>query len=159
MTVRGWVRAWAPAILWASLIWGFSTQSFSAENTASAIEQILRWIHPSVTRNTIGLLNYAARKSAHFIEFLVFCLLLFRGLRGEGKGWRWTWALGAFAAAAGYAALDEIHQSFVAGRTASPYDSLLDSTGALMAMIACWLWSRRKLQRAAATPPAIDVLP
>jgi len=38
--------------------------------------------------------------------------------------------LTALFCAAGYSALDEIHQAFVASRTASPYDSLLDSIGA-----------------------------
>jgi len=42
----------------------------------------------------------------------------------------------------GYSVLDEIHQAFVASRTASPYDSLLDSAGAFAAFAVLWLWFR-----------------
>jgi len=46
--------------------------------------------------------------------------------------------------AAGYASLDEFHQSFVASRTASPWDALLDTTGAAAAQVVLWLWHLRK---------------
>ncbi len=72
----------------------------------------------------------------------MFCLLLYRGFRAERRGWRWTWGLAALFCAAGYSVLDEIHQAFVASRTASAYDSLLDSTGAFVAVAALWLWFR-----------------
>jgi len=42
-----------------------------------------------------------------------------------------------------YAALDEFHQSFVASRTASPWDALLDTVGAGAAQFVLWLWSGR----------------
>jgi VanZ family protein len=44
--------------------------------------------------------------------------------------------------ASSYSALDEIHQAFVASRQASPYDSLIDSIGALVAIIALWTFFR-----------------
>jgi VanZ family protein len=158
MIVRGWVRAWIPVIVWGGVIWILSTQPFSAAHTSKVIEGILRWMDPAVTHRQIYLADYAARKSAHVVEYFVFCLLLFRGVRGSNRGWRWTWALAAFATAAGYAVLDEIHQAFVPSRGPSPYDSLLDSAGALAAMIVCWLWLRRKSKKASTGPPAMDTL-
>ncbi len=44
--------------------------------------------------------------------------------------------------AAGYGALDEVHQIFVASRQASPYDAMIDAAGALFAVVAIWLWFR-----------------
>ncbi len=85
---------------------------------------------------------YGLRKSAHFTEYFLFCMLIYRGARGGRTGWRWTWGLAAFSVAAGYSALDEIHQAFVASRHASPYDSMIDSTGALFAITVLWLWFR-----------------
>jgi len=105
-------------------------------------EPILRWLVPSLTEDQFSTIHHFVRKSAHVTEYFVFCLLLYRGVRGDRKGWRWTWGLGALFCAAGYSVLDEIHQAFVASRTASGYDSLLDSMGALAAFGALWMWFR-----------------
>ena len=150
--MRGWLRVWLPAILWAALIFIFSTSYFSAENTQAVFEKVLHTLFPSLSSEAVHLLNHYIRKTAHFSEYFVLWPLLFRGFRGAQKGWRWTWALAAFALAAGYSALDEFHQSFVSKRAASVYDSLLDSTGALAAMIVAWLWTQRRRQRSARAP-------
>jgi len=105
-------------------------------------EPILRWLVPSLTEDQFSTIHRFIRKSAHVTEYFVFCLLLYRGVRGDRKGWRWTWGLAALFCAAGYSVLDEIHQAFVASRTASGYDSLLDSMGALAAFGALWMWLR-----------------
>jgi VanZ family protein len=142
-----WLWAWLPAILWAVVIFSMSTDTFSSEHTASFIEPILRWIVPTLTGEEFELIHHVIRKIAHFAEYFVFCLLLYRGMGTGRKGWRWTWGLGALFVAAGYSALDEIHQAFVASRTASPYDSLLDSVGAFFAIAALWLWFRMRRAR------------
>ncbi len=133
--VPAWLRSWWPALLWAAVIFAFSTDTFSAAHTGSIIEPALRWLFPSLSRHQIHEMHYFIRKIAHFTEYFVFYLFLFRGARGDRKAWRWTWALLALSIAAGYAALDEIHQAFVASRTASPWDSFLDSIGASVAFV------------------------
>jgi VanZ family protein len=140
--VPAWLRAWWPAFLWAGVIFTLSTDTFSATNTGSIIEPILRWLFHAMTRHQIHVIHYAIRKAAHFSEYFVFYLLLYRGVRGDRKGWRWTWALAALSIAAGYSALDEIHQAFVISRTASPWDSFLDSIGAFVAFFLLFLFSR-----------------
>jgi VanZ family protein len=97
---------------------------------------------PHLSEDQFDFIHHIIRKSAHFIEYFIFCLLIYRGVRGGRKGWRWTWGLAALSVAAGYSIMDEIHQAFVASRTASPYDSLLDSIGAFFACAALWLWFR-----------------
>ena len=138
----GWLRAWWPAIAWACVIFIMSTDTFSARHTARFFEPILRWLIPSLTRAQFALIHHIIRKMAHVTEYFMFSLLLYRGVRGAGRGWRWTWGLAAFSIAAGYGALDEIHQLFVASREASPYDAMIDATGALFAVAAVWLWFR-----------------
>jgi len=140
--VPAWLHAWWPALLWAGFIFSMSTDTFSAEHTASVLEPILRWMVHSLTEDRFSRIHFFIRKSAHFTEYFVFCLLLYRGVRGERKGWRWTWGVAALSCAAGYSVLDEIHQAFVASRTASPYDSLLDSIGAFAAFVVLWMWFR-----------------
>ena len=137
-----WLRAWWPALVWAGVIFSLSTDTFSSEHTASVIEPMLRWVVRSLTEEQFEAIHHLIRKSAHFTEYFIFCLLLYRGVRLGRAGWRWTWGAAALSCAAGYSALDEIHQAFVASRTASAYDSLLDSTGAFAAFAMLWLWFR-----------------
>ena len=91
-------------------------------------------------------MHFFIRKSAHFTEYFVFSLLLFRALKEKDQRWRLRWAIWALAIAAGYSALDEFHQSFVPSRTASPWDSLLDTTGAAAAQLALGLWAWIRLR-------------
>jgi len=157
--VPAWVRAWWPVVLWACFIFTMSTDTFSSEHTGSVLRPILLWLVPSLTASQFELIHHLIRKCAHFTEYFIFCLLLYRGMRGDRKGWRWTWGLAALFCAAGYSALDEIHQAFVASRTASPYDSLLDSTGAFAALVALWIWFRRRRSAGEAKIAAGDAPP
>ena len=140
--MSGFFRTWWPALLWAVLIFFLSTDEFSAEHTGTFLYPIFHWIIPSLTIEQFLPIHHLIRKAAHFTEYFVFYLLLFRGARGSRTGWRWTWALAALSIAAGYSALDEVHQAFVASRTASPWDSLLDSVGAFAASLAIFVWYR-----------------
>jgi VanZ family protein len=144
LLVPAWLRAWAPALVWSIVIFIMSTDSFSAQHTAVFIERILRWFKPDLTAHQFLVIHHYIRKAAHFSEYFVFCLLLYRGVRRGRPGWRWSWALVALFIASSYSALDEIHQAFVASRQASPYDSLVDSTGALFAIIVLWVLLRSR---------------
>ena len=128
-----------------------STDAFSPEHTGSVLQRILHWIDPSITAAQFKIIHHFTRKTAHFSEYFVFCLLLYRGFRGARAGWRWTWGVAAFFLAAAYSALDEIHQAFVASRHASPYDSMIDSTGAFLAMLFLWLWFRSRQRQLVAS--------
>ena len=142
--MRGWdrLKQWLPAILWASLISLASTDTFSESHTSSVIDPILHWLFPGAGPETLEFMQFLIRKSAHFTEYFVFSVLLLRALKEKNQRWRLRWAIWALFIAAGYSALDEFHQSFVASRTASPWDSLLDTTGAAAAQIVLGLWAR-----------------
>jgi len=121
-----------------------STDTFSADHTKWFFEPILRWLIPGLAQSQYDPIHHVIRKCAHFSEYFVFLLLLYRALRGRQSGWRWMWGLSALFIAAGYSLLDEVHQAFVVSRTASVYDSLLDSVGAFVALAVLWLWFRRR---------------
>jgi VanZ family protein len=152
-----WLYAWWPALLWAAVIFSMSTDTFSSEHTASIFTPIVKWLHPSVTEYGLDLVNHVMRKMAHFTEYFVFGLFLYRGVREGRPGWRWTWGLSAWFVAAIYACLDEVHQAFVASRTASPYDSLLDSIGALFAVIVLWIYFNFPKRTEPAANPTVPV--
>ena len=85
------------------------------------------------------------RKSAHMLEFgslgaLIYCFLL------TWRGGTYVKYLSAIAATLLYAATDEIHQIFVAGRHGAFKDVLIDTLGALIActliLIVCFFFRK-----------------
>jgi len=128
-----WLRWWWPALVWAACSVAFSTDVLSTEHTSRIIIPILHWLFPQLAARKLEMLHHYMRKAAHLFEFFVLSLLLVRGIRGERRGWKVSWAVTAVAIAAGWAALDELHQAFVPSRGASMRDVLIDVTGAVLA--------------------------
>ena len=124
------LRFWAPVALWAGIISGFSTGLFTGENTGSIIIPLLRWLLPHAHPATLAQLHMMIRKGAHFVEYLILSVLLFRALRRSSPRTRMSAAVTAIAIAGLYSIGDEFHQSFVPGRTAAASDCLLDVSGA-----------------------------
>ena len=87
----------------------------------------------------LGTLDFILRKLGHATVFGALCGLWYWALepRLEPRN-----ALGAAAViAVGYAISDEVHQSYVAGRTGSPVDVAIDSAGVLAAMALIRWWA------------------
>jgi VanZ family protein len=135
-----WLKRWWPAIVWAIAISGFSTGAFTSENTSRFIIPVLRFLLPHASVDTLAFLHHIIRKCAHFTEYFIFSLLVLRGFRAAEKGTRLRWALLTVLIVAGYASLDEFHQSFVPGRTPALTDVLIDTIGGAAAQFAAWLW-------------------
>ena len=115
---------WMPVLLWALIIFSFSTSYFSAENTSKFIDPILRLLMPGASATTIAFGHAVVRKAAHFTNYAILFWLLISGpLRARPYL--------AFGLCMFYALLDEGHQLFVPNRGPSLYDVALDSTGAL----------------------------
>ena len=90
----------------------------------------------------IDRFEHAVRKLAHFCEYaalgfvLTLCFFEFPKLGGTAH----NAIMCAVAVCCVYAISDEIHQMFVAGRTAKVTDMLIDTAGAALAsLIATWL--------------------
>ena len=81
----------------------------------------------------LGWIDLAGRKLIHFAEYALLCFLWWRPLARLTSPSRA--ALFAFLIASGYAATDELHQSFVDGRHGTPVDWAIDSAGAAAAAI------------------------
>ena len=137
------IRRWGPVLVWAAVIWTFSTQWFTSANTAGIIEPALHWLFPSLTPATLDFIHHIIRKCGHLTEYFIFGLLVLRAIRGGSPRLRLAWALAAIGTAAVYASLDEFHQSFVPGRTASVYDVMLDTAGGTLAIIVAALFALR----------------
>ena len=134
---------WLPPILWMAAIFFFSTDGFSGQNTGSVLFNVVHRFFLNVTPEQLAPLHHFIRKTAHFTEYAILALLLFRAFRGGAlSSWRSKWAVQALMLVAIYALLDEYHQTFTRTRGGSVYDSLIDFSGALTAMIFLW-WKRR----------------
>jgi VanZ family protein len=81
----------------------------------------------------LGVVDLVGRKLVHMIEYGLLWLLWLRAL-----GWRAPWV--AAAIAIGYAATDELHQTFVDGRQGHPRDVAIDALGVALAAL---LWRQR----------------
>jgi VanZ family protein len=138
-----WLARWWPAVSWAVVISSFSTGAFTAENTSRIIIPVLHWLFPHASANSLLLMHHIVRKCGHFAEYFILSLLILRGIRGGRREMRLAWVFAAIVLVAGYASLDEFHQSFVPGRTAAVSDVLLDTTGgaaaqAIAALMLLW---------------------
>jgi VanZ family protein len=148
-----WLARWWPVLVWAVIISYFSTDTFTSDKTESIFIPILHWLLPKASYPTLLTIHYYIRKSAHFVEYFVFSLLVLRAIRGGRHKTRLAWALAAIGIVAGYAALDEFHQSFVPGRTAAVSDVLLDTTGgtaaqAIAGLVLLWGHVRERQKKA-----------
>ena len=123
MRPGGRLAAWLPVIGWAALIFAFSAQ-------------------PNLRFVPDAGLDFVVRKAGHIGVFGILALLLWRALAGT-TAWRrpWAWAL---ALAVLYAATDEFHQGFVAGRHESAVDVGIDAAGAIIAVAAVGLLRSRR---------------
>ena len=108
------ISLWAPVIVWAGVIFAFSTI-------------------PSLGTG-LGTWDLVLRKLAHGAEFAVLGALLFRATR--------SWPLALIVGSA-YAVTDEVHQMFVDGRVGSPVDWAVDTAGAGIGIVLYLLWRRR----------------
>jgi VanZ family protein len=135
-----WFNRWWPAWLCALAISGFSTGHFSSEHTSRIIIPILRFLLPHASTATLELLHHIIRKCAHFTEYFVLSMLILRAIRAGEKGTHLRWALITILIVAGYASLDEYHQSFVPGRQAAVHDVLIDTSGGITAQIVASLF-------------------
>lgn len=114
-----------------------STDLLSAEHTSRFIGPFLRWLAPDVSDATVASVQLVVRKCAHLTEYAILAALLFRAFRQSRRRLGRALAMSFFIAAV-YAGLDEFHQSFVASRTGSPWDVLIDCAGALAGVLIYW---------------------
>ena len=122
-TRRSLLLGWLPLVTWAALIFALSAQ-------------------PNLRFAPDAGLDFVVRKLGHMGVFGILALLLWRAL-AVTTAWRRQWAW-AFAFTVLYAASDELHQGFVAGRHPSATDVGIDATGALIALVALgFIRSRR----------------
>jgi VanZ family protein len=147
--MKSFLKYWLPVFVWLALIFIGSTDLLAAAQTTRMIGPLLHWLKPDISAETIAQVQFFVRKAAHLTEYAVLATLLWRALRlGTRLQWKMSILTMSILSACGiFAASDEFHQSFVASRTASRFDVLIDIAGALTALAFCWMFARRKSER------------
>jgi VanZ family protein len=114
MTRSRVLTMWLPVVVWAAVIFAFSSI-------------------PGLSTG-LGTWDTVLRKGAHMTEYAVLGVLLYRAFAREAP---------ALATGIAYAATDEFHQHFVRGRSASPVDVAIDAVGVALGMLV-WLRLQRR---------------
>jgi VanZ family protein len=108
-------RLWLPVVLWAGVIFAFSSI-------------------PSLGTG-LGGWDLVLRKLAHGAEFAILAVLLYRAVRSIPA---------ALVLASAYAVTDEFHQTFVSGREGAVADWAIDTGGAAVGLALAAAWRRRR---------------
>jgi VanZ family protein len=149
MKFNQYLRFWVPVIVVMAFIFLMSTGTFSSENTTLVFGPLLQFLMPNISSQMVDLIHDVIRKCAHVGEYFILGAVLFRAFRGGSQDTRvWHWVSYSVLLAVLYAASDELHQSFVATRTASSTDVAIDSAGAVLAQIVCVLAYFRNVKQA-----------
>ena len=133
---RAFLSRYVPLLLWMAFISFASTGNFSAGNTSRIIGPLVLWLFPDTTPETLLVIHGVTRKLAHLSEYALLGILAARAFRGSPRAWlRERWFLVSLSLIVVYALLDEYHQTFIPSRTGTIYDSLIDMTGGLTALL------------------------
>ena len=144
--MRPFLKYWLPPLIWLSFIFIGSTDVLSAEQTSRFLVPFLRWLKPDISAEALLRIHFLLRKLGHITEYAILAALLWRALRaGTNLHAKVSILfLAASTACAFFAATDEFHQSFVPSRTGAVGDVLIDICGALVGLLICLRWSRRR---------------
>lgn len=135
---RGRLWRYAPLILWIIVIFTASSNIGSMANTSRIIRPLLLWLIPDISEVSLTVVHGYIRKLAHFTFYFILGITAARAFFFTSKTrLRRFWFPAALLLVVIIAALDETNQSFLASRTSSIYDVLLDTAGGLTAL-AIW---------------------
>ena len=152
--LKFWISAWLPVLIGVAVIMLESTEWFGSNHTSHPLRLLWEAIFGPVANAHWDTIHGLIRKSGHFIGY---------GLIGVAwlRAWWMTLPHSHFLedtflsllGTALVASLDELHQSYLPNRTGSPWDVLLDCTGALMLQLIVYISLRlfrpKRLARAA----------
>jgi VanZ family protein len=153
-TLGHWVYVWLPVVIGIAVIVIESTEFFGADHTSGPLRKLYEALFGHVSNARWENIHHYIRKSGHFIGYGLI------GLAWLRAWWmtlpRSSFLPDAFLALLGtalVASCDEWHQTFLPNRTGTPWDVLLDCTGAITLQLIVYIFMRtfrpKRLARAA----------
>lgn len=136
------ILAWFLVLACMALIFSFSHQpgEKSAEISGEVTEIIIQTVEKITPKAEVDKDTFhgTLRKSAHFFAYFLLGLLMINALRASNKkghrGLLWALILCVL-----YAITDEVHQTFIPGRSGEISDVILDSVGSSVGIGLYWL--------------------
>ena len=122
-----------------------SSDHGSMPATSRFVRPLLEFIFPTAPEEVLQIYHGYVRKAAHFTEYAIlafFALRAFLDSRVESVK-KLRYVLPIFLVAA-IAVMDELNQSFLASRTGSVWDVLLDISGGLAMVLFLWAANLRR---------------
>ncbi len=131
---------WLPALLWYAVIFFFSAQTGTESSAVSdaVLTDFFRLDLAHTSWDLFLLLSFLVRKGAHAFVYFVQTGLLLLPLWPLLKSPKVRTAV-ALGGCALLAALDEIHQLFVPGRSGKLSDVIIDTLGGVCFLLCLWL--------------------
>jgi len=141
--LKFWLSAWLPVAVGVGVIMLESTDCFGSDHTSHPLRRLWEALFGPVSNVSWELIHHLIRKCGHFF-----------GYGFIGLAWLRAWWMtlphshfleDTFLALLGtslVASLDELHQSYLPNRTGSPWDILLDCTGALTLQLIVYIYLR-----------------
>ena len=129
---------WLAPFIWMAIIFWFSTDRFSGQETGSRFEMIIDWVAPWLGDVVRSSLHFLVRKLGHLTEYAILAVLWQRAF--GSREWRGrlnhprSQSLLILLLVAGYALVDEWHQTFTAYRSGSLTDCLIDFAGGVIGL-------------------------
>jgi VanZ family protein len=138
---------WTPVAVFMALIFIGSTDLLSGQSTGRFLIPLIKFFLPVADDSTVSMIRFLIRKAGHVTEYAVLTALIWQAMTfgrasAPARLWEPKRAFLAWTLSTAYAASDEFHQSFVPSRGASPVDVLIDSAGALLALVVIFLVCR-----------------
>jgi len=146
------LSVWLPVVFAVSVIAVESTDTFSANHTSNWLRPIVQHLVGPMQDNAWETFHHYLRKTGHFVGYGLVSLSFLRAWlhtiaeqRTKSPfSLRLESCVRAVISTAIVASCDEIHQSTIPSRTGTPYDVMLDTSGAITLCVLVWLvcWFR-----------------
>ncbi len=116
MSIGRRIKYWLPTIIWAILIFSFSSQ-------------------PTLTTSKVYWQDFVIKKAAHLFVYAVLAVLIYRSLKLTTHYPKLYLLLFTITITLLYAVSDEFHQTFALGREPTLRDVFIDLAGGLTGLI------------------------
>jgi len=135
-----WLSAWWPVAVGVCIVLISSNPDFGADHTSGPLRLLFQAIFGHIPDARWNEIHFYIRKTGHFTGYGFIGVAWLRALWMTLPGSRYLpdAVLGLLGCAT-MASLDEWHQSYLPNRTGSPWDVLLDCTGALTAQLLVYI--------------------